>query len=77
MFTEDYYLKIIAQYGYNPLRFNNINFTFPGIDEIEMRNMWLCSYNIDSNFSGFYSQGDGASFSANYRYKKGCLKCRF
>ena len=31
-------------------------------------------YNIDSNFSGFYSQGDGASFSANYRYKKGCLK---
>ncbi len=42
-YTEDYYLKIIAQYGYNPLRFNNINFTFPGIDEIEMRNMWLCS----------------------------------
>ena len=31
-------------------------------------------YNIDSYFSGFYSQGDGASFSANYRYKKGCLK---
>lgn len=31
-------------------------------------------YNIDSNFSGFYFQGDGAFFSANYRYKKGCLK---
>lgn len=31
-------------------------------------------YNIDSNFSGFYLQGDGASFSADYRYKKGCLK---
>ena len=31
-------------------------------------------YNIDSSFSGFYSQGDGASFSANYRYEKGCLK---
>ena len=31
-------------------------------------------YNIDSYFSGFYSQGDGASFSANYRYEKGCLK---
>ena len=30
--------------------------------------------NIDSNFCGFYSQGDGASFSADYRYKKGCLK---
>ena len=30
--------------------------------------------NIDSNFSGFYSQGDGASFSADYLYKKGCLK---
>ena len=31
-------------------------------------------YDIDSSFCGFYSQGDGASFSANYRYKKGCLK---
>lgn len=31
-------------------------------------------YNIDSYFSGFCSQGDGASFSANYSYKKGCLK---
>ena len=31
-------------------------------------------YNIDSNFSEFYSQGDGASFSADYRYKNGCLK---
>lgn len=33
---------------------------------------WL--YNIESCFSGFWSQGDGASFSANYSYKKGCLK---
>ena len=31
-------------------------------------------YNIDYYFSDFYSQGDGASFSADYRYKKGCLK---
>ena len=31
-------------------------------------------YNIDSSFCGFYSQVDGASFSADYRYKKGCLK---
>ena len=31
-------------------------------------------YNIYSSFNGFYSQGDGASFSADYRYKKGCLK---
>ena len=31
-------------------------------------------YNIDSCFSGFYSQGDGASFTADYTYKKGCLK---
>lgn len=30
-------------------------------------------YNIDSCFSGFYSQGDGASFTADYTYKKGCL----
>ena len=31
-------------------------------------------YNIDSSFSGFHSQGDGASFTAGYTYKKGCLK---
>ena len=31
-------------------------------------------YNIDSSFCGFYSQGDGASFSADYRYEKECLK---
>lgn len=31
-------------------------------------------YNIDSQFSGFCSQGDGASFIGNYQYKKGCLK---
>jgi len=28
----------------------------------------------DINFSGFYSQGDGASFSGSYRYEKGGLK---
>ena len=31
-------------------------------------------YNIKSQFSGFWSQGDGASFTADYSYKKGCLK---
>ena len=31
-------------------------------------------YNIKSIFSGFYSQGDGASFTGSYTYKKGCLK---
>ena len=31
-------------------------------------------YNIESQFSGFWSQGDGASFIADYSYKKGCLK---
>ena len=30
-------------------------------------------YNIESCFRGFCSQGDGASFTANYVYKKGCL----
>jgi len=28
-------------------------------------------YDIKISFSGFYSQGDGASFSAMYRYEKG------
>lgn len=27
----------------------------------------------DIQFSGFYSQGDGASFTGNYTYKKGCV----
>ena len=31
-------------------------------------------YNIKSEYSGFCSQGDGASFTADYSYKKGCLK---
>lgn len=31
-------------------------------------------YNIKSQFSGFWSQGDGASFTGDYSYKKGCLK---
>lgn len=30
-------------------------------------------WNIESNFSGFGSQGDGASFSGKYSYEKGCL----
>ena len=28
-------------------------------------------YNIDSQFSGFWSQGDGASFTGSYEYAKG------
>ena len=31
-------------------------------------------YNIKSCFTGFWSQGDGASFTGDYSYKKGCLK---
>lgn len=31
-------------------------------------------YNVDSRFSGFCSQGDGASFSASYSYEKGAAK---
>lgn len=30
--------------------------------------------NIESNFSGFWSQGDGANFTGSYSYKKGALK---
>ena len=30
--------------------------------------------NIDSGFSGFCSQGDGANFIGDYSYKAGCLK---
>ncbi len=29
--------------------------------------------NIKTQFSGFHSQGDGASFSGRYSYEKGCL----
>lgn len=29
---------------------------------------------VDTYFSGFWSQGDGASFSGTYQYKKGALK---
>lgn len=31
-------------------------------------------YDIECSFSGFWSQGDGASFRAKYAYEKGALK---
>ena len=31
-------------------------------------------YDIEAFFSGFYCQGDGASFQARYEYKKGSIK---
>lgn len=31
-------------------------------------------YDIDSTFSGFWEQGDGASFTGRYSYEKGCLR---
>lgn len=27
MFNEDYYLEVIESFGYNPLKFNKINFS--------------------------------------------------
>jgi hypothetical protein len=34
----------------------------------------LGCYDYNASFSGFYSQGDGASFTANWSYAKGCVK---
>lgn len=50
MFTDDYYVKVIKKYGYSSLKFHNISFNLPGIDIKTMKNMWLCSFNIDNNF---------------------------
>ncbi|WP_243430424.1 hypothetical protein DOK78_002029 [Enterococcus sp. DIV2402] len=51
MFNEDYYLNVIKEFGYNSFKFNKIDFTLPGINTKSMRNLWLCSYNIDHNFN--------------------------
>jgi hypothetical protein len=46
------------------------DFTVTDFEEI-LENIGF--YNIKCYFSGFYSQGDGASFEAEYGYKKGSL----
>jgi len=46
------------------------DFTVTDFEEI-LENIGF--YNIKCYFSGFYSQGDGASFEASYGYQKGCL----
>ena len=82
-------MQIVKTYSFNELSDEAKQVAFNNNSEINVNhwNWYDCTkddfhtileligfYNIDSIFSGFYSQGDGASFSANYRYKKGCLK---
>jgi len=49
---------------------NWYDFTVTDFEEILKQ---IGFYNINCYFSGFYSQGDGASFEASYGYQKGSL----
>lgn len=43
-FDETYYRRIIAEYGYNPLHFQPINFDLYGIKSEEFEKKWLCHH---------------------------------
>jgi len=49
------------------------NWYAPTVWDFEEILKQLGFYNIKCYFSGFYSQGDGASFEASYGYQKGSL----
>ena len=44
------------------------------IEDFEQILSFVGYYDIKCSFSGFWSQGDGASFTAKYSYEKGALK---
>ena len=44
------------------------------IEDFEQILSFIGYYDIQCSFSGFWSQGDGASFTAKYGYEKGALK---
>ena len=44
------------------------------IEDFEQILGFIGYYDIESSFSGFWSQGDGASFTAKYSYEKRALK---
>lgn len=55
VFDENYYKKIIEEFGYNPLRFGKINFNLGKIGKKELRARWICHSEGD-NFSEYLKQ---------------------
>jgi len=56
VFDENYYKKIIKEFGYNPLRFEKINFNLGKIDKKELRARWIC-HSEGNKFSESLKQG--------------------
>jgi len=56
IFDENYYEKIIKDFGYNPLRFGKINFNLGKIDKEELRARWVC-HSEGYKFSKYLKQG--------------------
>jgi tryptophanyl-tRNA synthetase len=47
VFNNDYYLKLIKEFNYNPLDFNSINFNLKKIKKEVLEQKWLCHFNAD------------------------------
>jgi len=57
VFNEDYYKKVIEEFGYNLLRFGKINFNLGKITDSELRSRWICHLNADK-FAKSFSNGE-------------------
>ena len=44
IFDEEYYRRIIEEYGYDPLDFEPIDFALAGIDAETLRKKWVCHH---------------------------------
>jgi len=68
MFNEQYYQRVISEYGYDPLDFKPIDFTLPGLEKEVLRKKWLCHHKgdvfaegVSSGHSGIVTTGFGLS----------------
>ena len=43
-FNDDYYSKVMDQYGYSPLEMETIKFSLGEMEQDELRTQWLCHY---------------------------------
>lgn len=56
VFDENYYKKIIEEFGYDPLRFGKIDFNLGAISDRELRARWIC-HSGANNFTTSLSNG--------------------
>ena len=47
VFDQEYYEKIMDEFGYNPLEFEKINFSLANLTEDDLQRRWLCHQDCD------------------------------